>query len=654
MSLNTIGSISIEPPTISLVSPAVGDPAGGAHISITGTGFLAITAAKINGVACTGLVVLSDTYLICVTPALGAGTYNVVLEGSLGNVTLTNGFEVWSPTAIAAVRVYDSALGVTGNPVSAWADQGAGAKNLAQGVGANQPSLASPRFDGQPGLVCDGVTNASYLSLAARLPLTAGKSAFWVSKHVSSKNTYFTGYGVPLAVLDDSSGGTYQSGPGFSAGKIALSNYSNAHTAWEQREFGDGYNDGTPRAYGLTHDSGTGDIKAYVNGVQVGSTLNSDLDTTNAKWDSIGAGNGPLGTGFQGEIAGVVVTENVISGSEVGKVSAWLESRFVRSSYGFSRVTTTAPWTPRDGAGLVYFKGFLFLMGGWNNTAPFHGNTTTNEVWTSVDGVTWSLLLDDVVNPPQTGGDARWRRRHTCGWLTHIEAGNEYLYVIGGDPFDNVYYSPYPGDVWRSRNGVHWERVADGCPWIGRVFHMSASFQGRLYVLGGQTDWTDKTTALQEVWESTDAGLTWHKLTNASWSKRGLVFNPVVFAGKLWVIGGGTYDANPVLRDFYNDVWSWDGTTWTQVLADGVAPWAKRQYHTVKVFDDKLWVINGYTATGNVKDVWSSPDGVTWTEQTIAPWDAGHADGFAVVPDGIVHATGNALTQSVFKIKKLM
>lgn len=82
-----------------------------------------------------------------------------------------------------------------------------------------------------------------------------------------------------------------------------------------------------------------------------------------------------------------------------------------------------------------------------------------------------------------------------------------------------------------------------------------------------------------------------------------------VFNDKLWLIGG--YDGS-----FRNDVWSSnDGVNWTQVSAN--AGFSARSDHQVVSFNGKLWVIGGWD--GSMKnDVWSSSDGVNWTQETAA------------------------------------
>jgi len=115
------------------------------------------------------------------------------------------------------------------------------------------------------------------------------------------------------------------------------------------------------------------------------------------------------------------------------------------------------------------------------------------------------------------------------------------------------------------------------------------------------------------LWQQTAVGA-------SSFPARG-GFGTAALNGKLWVIGGrGTSGS-------LNDVWSSsDGVTWTQELAN--APWSARNSHTVTAFNGKLWVMGGYTGAGGYRNgIWSSPDGINWTQETAsAAWSprAGH------------------------------
>ena len=89
---------------------------------------------------------------------------------------------------------------------------------------------------------------------------------------------------------------------------------------------------------------------------------------------------------------------------------------------------------------------------------------------------------------------------------------------------------------------------------------------------------------------------------------------------KMWVTGGLHQDTN----DPSNDVWSsTDGVNWTQVQTSGV--WPARYGHACLAWQGKIWVMGGFLQFGPSysNDVWSSPDGVNWTQVTAnALWAA--------------------------------
>jgi len=110
--------------------------------------------------------------------------------------------------------------------------------------------------------------------------------------------------------------------------------------------------------------------------------------------------------------------------------------------------------------------------------------------------------------------------------------------------------------------------------------------------------------------------------------------------GKLWVVSGGKYDNDPGNRVYYNDVWSFDGTTWTEVLANGHTQWDGRHYPNVFSFDGWLYISRGYNAE-NRSDTFRSRDGVTWFAANLPLLIASHADGCGVGSAGVLFASGN-------------
>jgi len=80
-------------PTVTSVSPAIGPTAGGATLTLTGTGFLAGMTIKVGGSTCTSPSVSTVTTATCVTPLHQAGTVDVVATNTDAQTgSLTNGY----------------------------------------------------------------------------------------------------------------------------------------------------------------------------------------------------------------------------------------------------------------------------------------------------------------------------------------------------------------------------------------------------------------------------------------------------------------------------------------------------------------------------------------------------------------------------------
>jgi hypothetical protein len=213
-----------------------------------------------------------------------------------------------------------------------------------------------------------------------------------------------------------------------------------------------------------------------------------------------------------------------------------------------------------------------------------------------------------------------------AGWVVF----KSRLWVVGGDNNSGSYDS----DVWSSLDGRDWRLVASQVPWSPRVLHYVVAFSGALYVIGGQQlpealvpapdPYPTEPVNYADIWRSTD-GANWEPVGSAPHAI-GAICGSVVWQGQIWIIGGGQYqDTNiPVAAGVYNEVWSSaDGMHWTQ---HANAPWAARRYHNVLAYDDKLWVMAG-AGTDDVdqSDVWYSADGETWQQLPSTPWVPRHA-----------------------------
>jgi len=319
-----------------------------------------------------------------------------------------------------------------------------------------------------------------------------------------------------------------------------------------------------------------------------------------------------------------------------------IDARLLKEVNGFigtwEAVNLDAPFAARDGAGLLSYAGRLWLLGGWNplNKVNFP-KICNSEVWSSVDGVDWRLETRQ----------AAFEGRHTAGYVVH----DGKMWIVGGD----IIQRHYQPDVWNSDDGVNWTLVNENVPWGQRALHHTVAFAGKIWVMGGQTlpqfvSSEPRTIFYNDVWCSED-GVNWQQVTpNASWEPRGMIGGSAVLNGRMWILGGGTYDTPefPVPRKFYNDVWSSeDGMHWERHVEH--CPWQARSYHEVAAFDGRLWVMEG-DSCGNRNDVWYSADGINWHELPNTPWPPRHAASVVVHNNALWMIAGNNMTSDVWKL----
>lgn len=324
---------------------------------------------------------------------------------------------------------------------------------------------------------------------------------------------------------------------------------------------------------------------------------------------------------------------------------------FPELGYRWVKITCSAEFAPRDGAGALVFKDSLRLIGGWNpddkNNFPL---TCNNEVWSSYDGKRWSRSKKNTFISSHTFDPlSDWEGRHTAGYVVF----QDRMWIIGGDANQGHYIS----DIWSSVDGRNWELETRAPNWAKRVLHHTLVFNNKVFVIGGQTlpqfARADE-KFYNDVWCSED-GINYTCVSKAAnFPPRGMIGGSVVFEEKIWILGGGTYDTPSTKnRRFYNDVWcSEDGISWTLISAN--APWKPRQYHEVAVWDNNMWVLGGYYQEGgNRNDVWFSDNGKDWVELPNTPWKERHASSVYVFNDALWVVTGNNMENDVWKLEKI-
>ena len=255
-----------------------------------------------------------------------------------------------------------------------------------------------------------------------------------------------------------------------------------------------------------------------------------------------------------------------------------------------------ADWPVRSNHQAVVYQGRMYVLGGYD------GSDLLNDMWSSVDGKNWT---------PEDNPAPTWDARIRFQAVSH----NGRLYVLGGGTGSSG--NTLKNDVWSWAEGESWMAVTVSAAWLPRRAHQAVSHNGRLYVMGGGS--LNDAITRDDVWSSVD-GANWSFEGFAAWPAR-IQHQAVSHNGRIYVLGGSDSSSR-------NDVWSWaEGESWTREAANNNAFWSERILFKALSHDGLLYVMGGDARENNANvrknDVWSSADGVSWTEVTgSADWIA--------------------------------
>lgn len=251
------------------------------------------------------------------------------------------------------------------------------------------------------------------------------------------------------------------------------------------------------------------------------------------------------------------------------------------------------------------------------------GAFTTFSVWSGKDNS--EVTFDDAL----IGAEFYRYRNSDCDISNYSSCDNGQLDILDGNTIidttfnqDNTayYQLKYSADISQNITSKLTPSVAGGDN--NKVLmhnllrtehyqHQMLNFKNQLWIIGGYSG----SEYQNNVWTSND-GQNWSlKVKNAGFTPR-RYHQALVYNNKLWVIGGeqapATAAMDPVVL---NDVWSSeDGLHWTQESANADFP--VRYRHQSVVFDNKIWVIGGYQNKGQIiGDIWSSSNGTDWQQQ---------------------------------------
>ncbi len=246
-----------------------------------------------------------------------------------------------------------------------------------------------------------------------------------------------------------------------------------------------------------------------------------------------------------------------------------------------------------------------------------------NNVFKSADGVTWEKVepVGEIFSP---------RAYHSLAVMP--DPNNNYkntLWIFGG--VGSV--GQQLNDVWKSTDGTTWAEVKP----VGNRFEPRYGLQVKVMPDPNNnnisTFWLISGAYREDVWKSTD-GIAWERVTGTYYgSFRARQGHQVVVMkdednrNALWLIGGFVY--YPEGPDYFlanNDIWkSYDGANWEKVnTSQNRIFFAPRGFHQVIVMadpanhgKDSMWIIGGRRYNyflSYINDAWKSADGINFSK----------------------------------------
>ncbi|MEO5500465.1 MAG: DUF6242 domain-containing protein [Ginsengibacter sp.] len=203
---------------------------------------------------------------------------------------------------------------------------------------------------------------------------------------------------------------------------------------------------------------------------------------------------------------------------------------------------TTDRWSKRERIGAVVFNSKLWVIGG--NGYPAFGNTNApsaayNDVWSSSDGTTWSIA---TANP---GFVARTNPA--------VFVYKNKIWVAGGkDNGGNLL-----NDVWNSADGNTWTQVTTTASFTGRWGLQVVANNNQLVLVGGE----DATGVSSDLWVSENDGVAWVKVPQSDVRalppsfKGRRDFSMFVQSGSVYIVGGLGLKDGSGKYTYTNDVW---------------------------------------------------------------------------------------------------
>lgn len=251
------------------------------------------------------------------------------------------------------------------------------------------------------------------------------------------------------------------------------------------------------------------------------------------------------------------------------------------------------------GAELAVLNGKLYAIGGVrlfgkdiNGTAPDASSTSVWRMLSTTNGTDWTDCTTAQVGNPLG--------RPFSQVVTH----NGMLFVRRGKMYGYGMWQPFnQTNIYRTSDGTNWTNVIPNPSTVtNRNEDAMYSFGGKLWISGGYTSYLSESNVKGEIYSSSDNGATWVTETSSGEDLKRFGHKVVTYNGKLYMIGGEKIVGSTRIG-LTNVLSSTDGKNWTVLPSAQQLPsaFSSRIYANVlNGTGDLIWIIGGYAnSAGN-------------------------------------------------------
>ncbi|MCK5537654.1 MAG: hypothetical protein KAI79_12565 [Bacteroidales bacterium] len=301
----------------------------------------------------------------------------------------------------------------------------------------------------------------------------------------------------------------------------------------------------------------------------------------------------------------------------------------------WQQIVKNAEWENRYDHEAIAFNNKLWVIGGYN-PGQVKGDTYYEDVWSSDDGKSWKLVIDD----------APWLGRRGHELVVFNDGAGDAIYLIGGFSVDEANgYRQYNNDVWKTTDGENWTLIKKRTypelssvqDWFPRMHHscVVATHGGinYIYLIAGKTMLENHesryaTEYFNDVWRSTD-GINWELLVSNDFGIRAELAATVGVNNQLYINGGVhgiIFEAegnatHPITN--WQALWtSSDGENWSDLRDSTIVEdrYLYRSAHQMVFYKDLVWSLPGKTISNEHYMFASDSYYPSWTYDSNGYW----------------------------------